>query len=146
MARRSTGCRPGRPTVTPSCSRRRATPAASICGGSRSTTASGRARVTLAAADGTHASELIEGDEPSWSPDGTWLAFVAPASARDDLDVWRIDTNGRRRAQLVDDDLADEHAPRLSADGCWLFATSLLRNQMTKVVTSTLVVAPLCQK
>jgi Tol biopolymer transport system component len=104
-----------------------------------------RHQVMLADADGTHASELIEGDEPSWSPDGTWLAFVAPASARDDLDVWRIDASGRGRAQLVDDDVADEHTPRFSADGCWLFATSLLRNQMTKVVTSTLVVAPLCE-
>jgi Tol biopolymer transport system component len=103
-----------------------------------------RHRVMLADADGTHASELIEGDEPVWSPDGRWLAFVAPASARDDLDVWRIEPGGRGRVELVDDDLADEHTPRLSADGCWLFATSLLRNQMTRVVTSTLVLTPLC--
>jgi Tol biopolymer transport system component len=103
-----------------------------------------RHQIMVADADGTNATELVEGDEPSWSPDGTWLAFVAPASARDDLDVWRIDANGRGRAQLVDDDVADEHTPRLSADGCWVFATSLLRNQMTRVVTSTLVVASLC--
>jgi Tol biopolymer transport system component len=100
--------------------------------------------IMLADADGTHATSLTEGDEPGWSKDGTWLVYVAPASARDDLDVWRIDASGHHRVQLVDDDLADEHTPRLSADGCWLFATSLLRNQMTQVVTSTLVVAPLC--
>jgi Tol biopolymer transport system component len=103
-----------------------------------------RHQIMLADADATHANELVEGDDPTWSPDGTWLAFVAPSTSRDDLDVWRIDANGRRRAPLVDDGVADEHAPRFSADGCWLLATSLLRNQMTQVVTSTLVIAPLC--
>jgi Tol biopolymer transport system component len=103
-------------------------------------------RVMIAGADGTGAHELAEGDEPAWSKDGDWLAYVAPAAARRDLDVWRIGVDGRGRAPLVDDDLADEHAPRLSADGCFLLATSLLRNDEAQIVTSTLVVAPLCTK
>ncbi len=100
----------------------------------------------VASIDGSDASELTEGDEPCWAPDGTWIAYVAPAMARDDLDVWRIAARGGGRAQLIDDDIADEHTPRFSTDGCWLLATSLLRNATGQIVTSTLVVAPLCSK
>ncbi len=106
----------------------------------------GRSRVTITGADGTSAIDLGDGKEPTWSPDGAWLAFVAPAEVREDRDIWRMRADGKQRTVLVDDDVADEESPRFSVDGRFLIATSVLRNSSLAAVTSTLVVAALAEQ
>jgi Tol biopolymer transport system component len=65
---------------------------------------------------------------PSFSPDGRAIAFAAPVKGRDDIDLWAVDADGRHRRLLVAEPLADETGPVWSADGRFVFATSVLRS------------------
>jgi Tol biopolymer transport system component len=65
---------------------------------------------------------------PSFSPDGRAIAFAAPVKGRGDIDLWAVDADGRNRRLLVGEPLADETGPVWSADGRFLFATSVLRS------------------
>jgi Tol biopolymer transport system component len=65
---------------------------------------------------------------PSFAPDGRAIAFAAPVKGRDDIDLWAIDVDGNNRRLLVGEPLADETGPVWSADGRFVFATSVLRS------------------
>lgn len=64
---------------------------------------------------------------PAWSPDGSTIAFAAP-SAKDDADLFAIRPDGSDRRPLVSEPLADQTGPVWSADGRFLFSTSLYRS------------------
>lgn len=67
---------------------------------------------------------------PAWTPDGARLVFAAPAGeeGRTDLDLWTARADGADRRRLVNDDLGDERAPVVSADGRFVFAASVVRD------------------
>jgi dipeptidyl aminopeptidase/acylaminoacyl peptidase len=58
----------------------------------------------LTDADGGHASQLTQGDkscdDPQWSPDGQWIAFVSSRSGKKNL--WAIRPTGGEAQQLSD--------------------------------------------
>ncbi len=83
---------------------------------------------------------------PTWSPDGKRIYFSAVVANRSDEDLFVVDADGSHRARVVDDKTGDEEMPRVSADGRWLFAISLIRKAGAAAVFSTLVVVDLHAK
>ena len=83
----------------------------------------------LSLADG-RTTQLTKGPmdiTPSWSPDGTKIAFAAPAGTRPDYDLFWVAPEGGKRHRIVDEPFADQTGPKWSADGRYLFCTSLYR-------------------
>ena len=71
---------------------------------------------------------------PAWSPDGERIAFAAlveRAGGDLDVDLFVMDAAGGERRRIVDEPLALQSHPVWSADGRWLFATSLYRSVAT---------------
>jgi Tol biopolymer transport system component len=90
-----------------------------------------RSRLYLVPIAGGPSRPLTDGPAdltPSFSPDGRVIAFAAPVKGRGDTDLWAVDADGGRRRLLVGEPLADETGPVWSADGRFLFATSVLRS------------------
>jgi Tol biopolymer transport system component len=90
-----------------------------------------RSRLYLVPLAGGASRPLTDGPAdmtPSFSPDGRAIAFAAPVKGREDIDLWAIDADGGNRRLLVGEPLADETGPVWSADGRFLFATSVLRS------------------
>ena len=81
-------------------------------------------QVATIAADGSDLQLLTSGpgihEIPSWSPDGTWLAYDSSDVGLDDptfqATLWRIDADGSDAALLGDADTFDVE-PRISPDG-----------------------------
>jgi TolB protein len=78
-------------------------------------------------ADGTHHIRLAEGQSeflspPSWSPDGTRLAFASDRDGYDD--IWIIDIDGDHLTNLTNDEARD-HSPAWSPDGQWIAFASV---------------------
>ena len=81
-------------------------------------------QVATIAADGSDLQLLTSGpgihEIPSWSPDGTWLAYDSSDVGLDDptfrATLWRIDADGSDAALLGDPDTFDVE-PRISPDG-----------------------------
>jgi Tol biopolymer transport system component len=95
------------------------------------------------------ARELSAGPDdgsPAWHPDGHTIVFTAGAPARGDADLWLLDLPTGRRWRLVDDAVGDEQAPRFSADGRHVFATSLCRSASGEPLFSTLVFVDLAEE
>lgn len=79
---------------------------------------------------------------PAWSPDGETIAFAAPAPqdhspapgtpeqapAPMDLELYTVRVDGSERRLLVREPLADQTGPVWSADGRYVFATSIYRS------------------
>ncbi|MCE9571576.1 MAG: hypothetical protein K8W52_00320 [Deltaproteobacteria bacterium] len=93
--------------------------------------------ITLGPGDGT----------PAWSPDGKAIAFSAPMAREGggvDSDLLAVAPDGSDRRVLVEGPDTDESGPVWSADGRWLFATSLYRQVATgKPLLSSVVYADL---
>lgn len=71
---------------------------------------------------------------PAWSPDGRTIAFSAPMAREGgavDSDLLAVDAEGGDRRVLVVGPATDESGPVWSADGRWVFATSLYRQVET---------------
>lgn len=92
-------------------------------------------RIAVRAPDGVvrHLTDGPAHGSPAFSPDGTRLAFSAPHvregadGASVDGDLWVIPADGGTPAPLLDEPVTDESQPVWSADGRWIFATSLFR-------------------
>ncbi len=59
---------------------------------------------------------------PSWSPDGSKLAFVSDVEGHSD--IWVINVDGSNAVNLTQDEAAD-HSPSWSPDGHWIVFASL---------------------
>jgi Tol biopolymer transport system component len=95
-----------------------------------------RSRIAVLDADGTaRVITLGPGDStPAWTPDGKAIAFAAPmarAGGAIDSDLLAVAPDGTDRRVLIDAPDTDESGPVWSADGRWLFATSLYRQVET---------------
>lgn len=60
-------------------------------------------------------------EQPAWSPDGRWIAFISHQSGK--IDLWLISESGGRPQQLTDDEENQDY-PSWSPDGKWLFYDS----------------------
>ncbi len=90
-----------------------------------------QSRIMVRKPDGTSTS-LTEGpadSSPSYSPDGSRLAFVRPElrEAGVDSDLWSMPAGGGAAHKLLDVKATDESGPVWSRDGRFLFTTSLVR-------------------
>lgn len=65
---------------------------------------------------------------PAISPDGGTIAFAAPVKGKSDIDLWLAEADGTHRRPILRDDIGDETGPVWSADGRYLFATSVVRD------------------
>jgi Tol biopolymer transport system component len=88
-------------------------------------------RIAVRAVDGT-VRELTSGPAdttPAVSPDGTRIAFARPVvrGSETDADLWTMPAAGGEPELLVDLPMTDETGPVWSADGRYVFATSMLR-------------------
>nr|HEX4312788.1 hypothetical protein [Kofleriaceae bacterium] len=103
-------------------------------------------RIELRAPDGT-ITQLTAGPAdttPAISPDGTRVAFARPVLHASDGDVpdaelWTMPLAGGDAVQLVDLPLTDDSGPVWSADGRYIFATSLLRDASGTPVFSSII-------
>lgn len=81
---------------------------------------------------------------PAWSRDGKTIAFAAPtepdangkgadaqAPTHPDADLYAIQPDGKGRRLIVREPLGDQTGPVWSADGSYLFATSVYRSVAT---------------
>ena len=77
--------------------------------------------------DGSDRLRLVEGQSgflsaPSWSPDGSKLAFVSDMVGN--VDIWVVDLDGSNLTSLTQDEARD-HSPAWSPDGAWIAFASL---------------------
>jgi hypothetical protein len=77
--------------------------------------------------DGSDRVRLVEGQSgflsaPSWSPDGSRLAFISDLEGNPD--VWVVDLDGSNAVNLTQHE-AKDHSPAWSPDGAWIAFASL---------------------
>ena len=77
--------------------------------------------VWIMRADGTHETPVITGaasqSQPSWSPDGEWLAFTSNKSGRRQVHLYEFATGERRQLTFASSSLQAAWAPAWSPDG-----------------------------
>ncbi len=80
--------------------------------------------------DGTEILQLTDGPgeyaAPSWSPDGTRIAFAYRASEQEKRDLYVIDSDGSGLHRLTDTDDLSEEDPEWSPDGQRLVYTAMV--------------------
>jgi beta-galactosidase len=85
-----------------------------------------RTHIHRANADGSQEAQLTQGDkscdDPQWSPDGQWIAFVSSRSGKKNL--WLINPRGGE-AQQLSDVKSGVSSFKWSPDGQWLAFTAL---------------------
>ena len=83
-------------------------------------------KIHVAAADGSGERELASGGAPSWSPDGTMIAFHSARVPGYGLDIYVMNRDGRSQRRLVthptaggepSDNTRDDFKPTWSPDG-----------------------------
>ena len=76
--------------------------------------------------DGSRVSRLTRSQafdgQPSWSPDGTQIAFTS--MRQDDLDIWVMNADGTNPQDLTPKSPAVDDTPTWSPDGRWIAFTS----------------------
>jgi len=84
---------------------------------------------------------------PALSPDGSQLVFARPVDHAGVLDseLWIMPAAGGEATPLVDITLTDETGPVWSADGRFVFATSVLRGARGNIVFSSVIAVDLTQ-
>jgi Tol biopolymer transport system component len=79
--------------------------------------------VYVANADGSDVSPLITGPDaayaPTWSPDGTRMAFISAAPDASSPELWVVNADGSDARPILEDppQLVDDQAPAWSPDG-----------------------------
>ncbi len=85
-----------------------------------------RSHIHLANADGSQPFQFTQGtkscDDPQWSPDGSWIAFLSGRSGP--RNIWLIRSDGGE-AQQLSHVKSGVHSFKWSPDGRWLAFTSL---------------------
>lgn len=85
-----------------------------------------RTHIHLANADGSNPKQFTQGekscDDPQWSPDGKWIAFVSSRASHKNL--WVIRPDGGEASQVTDLK-SDVTSFKWSPDGRWLAFTAL---------------------
>jgi len=89
--------------------------------------------VCIMNADGTGTKQLTKNSSfdgyPSWSPDGTKIAF---ASNRDgDVDIWVMNADDSEQTNITNDDPWNDDDPHWSPDGRWIAITTDRYNGLT---------------
>jgi Tol biopolymer transport system component len=105
-----------------------------------------RSQISIRAPDGA-IDDLTQGPADSgaaWTRDGAAIAFTAPNLRSGDApgvdgDLWLVDAAGGTPTLLVDAPGTDESGAVWSADGRWLFATSVARADSGEAVFSSVV-------
>jgi hypothetical protein len=72
----------------------------------------GRAIITLIDPDGSNAVELVDGNEPAWSPDGSTIYFTREAN------IYKVPSSGGTPVRIEGTQFG--RAPAVSPDGKWL--------------------------
>lgn len=77
--------------------------------------------------DGADRTALTEGQSgflsaPTWSPDGSRIAFVSDRDG--DPDIWVMNSDGSDLVNITNDD-AQDHSPAWSPDGAWIAFASV---------------------
>jgi len=95
-----------------------------------------RSGIWVSSPTGRSAHQLTRGEleqTPAWSPDGKWIAFSAPTvrNGHTDMDIHIIRRDGVKQQPAIVDPIAHETDPAWSADGRYLFATAVIRNERT---------------
>ena len=80
-------------------------------------------------------------DQPVWSPDGSRIAFVAPGSAGDGLDIWVMDADGGNPVNLTQH-AGDEFDPAWSPDGTLIAFTHHLRDAGSTPIYALTMIKP----
>lgn len=69
---------------------------------------------------------------PSWSPDGTEIAFAVLDGARGEASVWKVNVEGGNPIPLATEAYED-YAPSWSPDGEWIAYQSTLTSERSEV-------------
>jgi tricorn protease-like protein len=62
-----------------------------------------------------------DAEEPSFSPDGAWVAYWSNAPEAETYDLWLVRADGSDNHQLTNTPLVSEAHPRFSVDGRWIY-------------------------
>jgi Tol biopolymer transport system component len=81
-------------------------------------------RVAIMPADGGAPVELADGMTPVFTPDDKQIIFAAKGDGGF-LDLFEMNVDGTNARDLAPSGFGDELEPKLSADGRWLFASSV---------------------
>lgn len=79
----------------------------------------GKRHIWMVDAEGRNPTELIDGFDASWAPDGRTIVFARSVREGSDrtTDIWLMDADGTNARRLTGEKAKSETAPRFSPDG-----------------------------